>query len=87
MAAGEKRSLRNSFARREKMPSCSGQTARQVRAAMREWGMDTTGLQSDSQHPTGSVRIAMQGTQHSFEILPQQDGRDEAKFRMVPEGV
>lgn len=44
----------------------------QVRAAMLEWGMDTVGLQCDTQHPTGSVRIAMQGTQHSFDILPQQ---------------
>jgi fructokinase len=44
----------------------------QVRAAMAEWGMDTVGLQRDAQHPTGSVRIAMQGTQHTFDILPQQ---------------
>lgn len=43
-----------------------------VRAAMLEWGMDTAGLQRDAQHPTGSVRIAMQGTQHTFDILPQQ---------------
>lgn len=44
----------------------------QVRAAMAEWGMDRAGLQRDAQHPTGSVRIAMQGTQHTFDILPQQ---------------
>lgn len=44
----------------------------QVRAAMAEWDMDTAGLQQDAHHPTGSVRIAMQGTQHRFDILPQQ---------------
>lgn len=44
----------------------------QVRVAMQQWGMDTVGLQTDTQHPTGTVRIAMQGTQHSFDILPQQ---------------
>lgn len=44
----------------------------QVRAAMDEWGMDTAGLQSDPHHPTGSVRIAMEGAQHTFDILPQQ---------------
>ncbi len=44
----------------------------QVLAAMTGWGMDTAGVQLDSQHPTGSVRIAMRGTTHSFDILPQQ---------------
>lgn len=44
----------------------------QVRTAMAEWGMDTAGLQHDREHPTGSVRIAMQGTQHTFDILPRQ---------------
>ncbi len=43
-----------------------------VRKVMDEWGMDSTGLQSDPLHPTGSVRIAMQGVQHTFDILPQQ---------------
>lgn len=44
----------------------------QVCEAMDGWGMDTTGLQSDAEHPTGSVCIAMQGTQHNFDILPKQ---------------
>jgi fructokinase len=43
-----------------------------VQSAMAEWGMDMAGLQQDRQYPTGSVRIAMQGTQHTFDILPQQ---------------
>lgn len=44
----------------------------QVREAMEVWGMDTTGLQSDAQHPTGIVRIEMRGAQHTFDILPNQ---------------
>jgi len=44
----------------------------QVRLAMRQWDMDTSGLQLDSRYPTGTVQIAMQGTQHTFDILPQQ---------------
>jgi len=44
----------------------------QVRTAMEQWGMDTAGLQLDSHYPTGTVQIAMQGTQHTFDILPQQ---------------
>jgi len=43
-----------------------------VLTAMQQWGMDVTGLQRDTQHPTGTVQITMQGTQHSFDILPQQ---------------
>jgi fructokinase len=43
-----------------------------VREAMTQWDMDLSGLQSDPHHPTGSVTISMQGTQHSFEILAQQ---------------
>lgn len=44
----------------------------QVRQAMDDWGMDSSGLQSDPQHPTGVVRIAMSGTEHRFDILPEQ---------------
>jgi len=43
-----------------------------VRRAMQEWGMDLRGLQTDPVHPTGVVRIAMQGHSHSFDILPGQ---------------
>jgi len=44
----------------------------QVREAMARWGMDLSGLQSDPHYPTGRVVITMDGTSHSFEILPQQ---------------
>lgn len=44
----------------------------QVYEAMAGWGMDISGLQQDAQYPTGAVRIAMQGSRHAFDILPQQ---------------
>jgi fructokinase len=44
----------------------------QVRAAMRDWDMDLSGLQLDHEYPTGIVQIAMQGKSHSFDILPDQ---------------
>lgn len=54
--------------------SCVGDDphGKQVRQAMDDWGMDSSGLQIDPQHPTGVVRIAMSGTEHSFDILPEQ---------------
>lgn len=54
--------------------SCIGDDERgeRVREAMREWGMDLSGLQLDTKHPTGIVQIAMRGHSHSFDILPDQ---------------
>ncbi len=43
-----------------------------VLAGMREWGMDSAGIQFDSTAPTGQVQIALTGTEHSFNILPDQ---------------
>lgn len=43
-----------------------------VLAGMQEWGMDCTGLQTDTVAPTGQVRITLQGNNHSFDILPDQ---------------
>lgn len=43
-----------------------------VLAHMREWGMDCSGVQSDPAAPTGQVRIDLRGTEHSFDILPDQ---------------
>jgi len=45
---------------------------RQVRLAMNAWGMDTAGLQSDGEHPTGAVRIELVEGEPRFEILPDQ---------------
>jgi fructokinase len=43
-----------------------------VRNAMHNHGMDTSGLQLDSSHPTGKVTITLSDDSHSFEIIPDQ---------------
>jgi fructokinase len=43
-----------------------------VRDSMHRHGMDTSGLQLDSLHPTGKVTITLSGDSHSFEIIPEQ---------------
>ena len=43
-----------------------------VRAAMAAWGMDQTGVETDTTYPTGAVDIRFSGSQHTFEILPEQ---------------
>ncbi len=40
--------------------------------AMARWGMDTSGVQRDGAHGTGRVEVHMSGTDHRFEILPDQ---------------
>ncbi len=45
---------------------------RQIREAMAQWGMDTAGLQSDGEHPTGVVQIELQEGQPSYDIVPDQ---------------
>lgn len=44
----------------------------EIMARMQDWGMDTRGIQQRTRYPTGMVRIQMDGSQHSFEILPDQ---------------
>jgi fructokinase len=44
----------------------------EVRRRMQEWKMDPAGLQIDTEHPTGAVEITFEGTDHRFEILPDQ---------------
>jgi len=39
---------------------------------MHAWGMDTSGVQRDPEHPTGRVEIVQDGSSHSFDILPDQ---------------
>ncbi|MBI2572055.1 MAG: carbohydrate kinase [Candidatus Schekmanbacteria bacterium] len=41
-------------------------------AAMRAWGMDTRGVQTDPRHPTGSVAVSFRGHEPSFSIVPEQ---------------
>jgi fructokinase len=43
-----------------------------VRDIMERRGMDTSGLQLDSAHPTGKVNISLSGSSHSFDIIPDQ---------------
>lgn len=43
-----------------------------VLAGMHDWAMDCTGIQTDTVAPTGQVRITLQGSSHSFDILPDQ---------------
>jgi fructokinase len=45
---------------------------RRILDAMREWGMDTSGLQFDARHPTGRVEITLDAGQPRFDILPGQ---------------
>lgn len=45
---------------------------RQIAGRMREWGMDTAGLQQDADHPTGRVQVSLPGGQPSYEIVPGQ---------------
>lgn len=40
--------------------------------AMSDWGLDTHGIQSDAEFPTGGVEITMQGTEHRFDIRANQ---------------
>jgi fructokinase len=45
---------------------------RQIRDTMQHWGMTTAGLQKDSAHHTGEVRVTLEAGQPSFEILPDR---------------
>jgi fructokinase len=39
---------------------------------MQAWGMDTSGIQIDPEHPTGAVRVELEEGQPHFTILPDQ---------------
>lgn len=39
---------------------------------MREWGMDTQGIQVDDQHPTGQVTVSLEQGQPSYDIRAEQ---------------
>lgn len=45
---------------------------RSIRASMQSREMDTRGLQMDSAHPTGVVRIELENDEPRFHILPDQ---------------
>jgi fructokinase len=60
---------------------------RRVREAMHSHGMDTSGLQLDSAHPTGRVTITLSGGGHDFDITPDQayDYIDREALPSMPE--
>lgn len=41
----------------------------QIKSAMMDWGMDTSGLQLDSTHPTGIVDVTFDDGEPSYEIV------------------
>jgi fructokinase len=43
--------------------------AEEVRTAMRAWGMDVSGLQTDTLHTTGQVRVSIQQDEPSYDIV------------------
>lgn len=40
-----------------------------VREAMRDWGMELTGLQTDTRRPTGLVRVSLAGGEPRYDIV------------------
>jgi fructokinase len=60
-----------------------------VRDAMHNHGMDTSGLQLDSSHPTGKVTITLSDNSHSFEIIPDQayDYIDQGALPPMPDST
>ncbi|CCE22311.1 PfkB family carbohydrate kinase [Methylotuvimicrobium alcaliphilum] len=47
-------------------------TGDSVIAAMHKWGMDMSGLQRDSRHPTGVVDIVIEQGEPAYTIVPEQ---------------
>lgn len=44
----------------------------EIRTAMRRWGMSDTALQTDREHPTGSVAVTISDGEPHYEILDNQ---------------
>lgn len=44
----------------------------EVLAEMREWGMDTSGVERDPAHPTGQVVVSLVGGEPRYDIVPDQ---------------
>jgi fructokinase len=42
---------------------------RRIQAAMRAWGMNSAGLQIDSQHPTGTVEVRFEQGEPAYDII------------------
>ena len=44
---------------------------RAIRAAMEDWGLDPSGLQTDRAHPSGAVRVSLRDNEPVFDIVPE----------------
>jgi fructokinase len=53
-----------------------------IRRTLSDWGMNTAGLQLDSAHPTGEVRVTLEDGQPDFDIVADRawDHVDHAAF-------
>ncbi len=58
-----------------------------ITEAMQEWSMDSSGIQTDTQHPSGKVEITFQGNDHSFVIADHSayDYINSANLPILPE--
>ena len=54
--------------------------------AMQDWGLDTHGIQRDAAFPTGGVEVAMQGTDHRFDIRAHQ-AYDFIDYQLLMESI
>lgn len=45
---------------------------RRIRTEMDRWGMDTAGVQIDSEHPTGIVEVRVKGEEVAYEIVAER---------------
>ena len=54
--------------------------------AMKDWGLDTRGIQRDAVFPTGGVEITMQGTDHQFDIRAEQ-AYDHVDYELLTESI
>ncbi len=43
-----------------------------IKRSMAEWGLDSAGLQTDPEHPTGVVEVGLDDGQPTFSIVPDQ---------------
>ena len=64
-------------------PDAEGQN---VLDAMKDWGLDTQGIQHDASFPTGGVEITMQGTDHRFDIRAEQ-AYDYIDYQALAEAI
>jgi fructokinase len=45
---------------------------REIRSTMQEWGMDASGIQLDSAHPTGTVEVCIKDGEPAFNIVARR---------------